>query len=408
MKRDGFWWERPHSLLLFFIFPLYLCFSYVLLDGPKEIGRVYFNLFYFFLGCYFLLSLGLASWWVSHGNRNSLPQRIDVRPLYLDVFFAFCLLGYLMMFLPFLTNPGLILGLLKGQVGIYDLKAAKGQIPGVSTLTQVGIAYVVMYGFIFRGKNPPAARYRLYLALLFVLTTLRAFLLAERVALIEVLIPYLLMRLSHTSIRNPLLRRFFTLGPFLGLVIFYIFFVAAEFNRSWILRYQHIYDSIYEFALERLSLYYTTALNNGAGLLETGNWGNLRGDYTFKWLYNFPILEKFLDPQGKSVEVFQSFISLHADPEYNSPSGIFVYFCDWGWAALLAPWILGALYGVTYAGWKKGQGLGYALYPIFMVSILEIFRYPYLFEGRAFVPVVMIVSVLWLSKLENYGRRLGR
>ncbi len=52
------------------------------------------------------------------------------------------------------------------------------------------------------------------------------------------------------------------IGPLIG------FFIANEYNRwSWETTTSYLYDNIFEFALERLGMYYSTSLNNGAGLL---------------------------------------------------------------------------------------------------------------------------------------------
>jgi hypothetical protein len=61
------------------------------------------------------------------------------------------------------------------------------------------------------------------------------------------------------------------LGPYAALVPLFLFFVAKEYHRSWEIFYVKHYNNIFQFALERLSLHYSTALNNGAGLLKASD-----------------------------------------------------------------------------------------------------------------------------------------
>ena len=390
---DGYWWEDPTRLLLYFILPLYVLISVSLLGDQKAIERVYFTSFYALAGGLFLVVLTVAS----YAGDSLAPlaplaprPRAEIPVHILDALFWLALIGYLVMMGGVIARPAVLISFLTGSASTYDVLELKGRIAGISTLTQAGVAYVPLYFYIFRQPVRGLNRYKVFLAVLLVLTVLRSFIFAERLALVELVLPWVLMvmRFRNVPRRNWLLR----LGPFAAIGPLIGFFIANEYNRSWETHYVNLYDNIFEFALERLGMYYSTSLNNGAGLLAIMGWGAGDAVFTFDWLVKFPIVGEFMRPLVGNGDSYTMFLSDFGDPEFNNPSGIYVHFHEWGWFALLLAAGMGWLLSRSYAGWRAGDGFWCCAHAVLLVSLLEILRVPNLFSGRNFVPL----ALLWL------------
>jgi hypothetical protein len=146
--------------------------------------------------------------------------------------------------------------------------------------------------------------------------------------------------------------------------------------------------------LSRLSGYYITALDNGAGLVH--GWGNLAAVNTADWFWRFPweigqtFLARVLDLNLKD----DSWLYWNATPEFNNASGIFMPFVDFGKAGGVLFWFLfGLLTGVIYRGFVYGSFAGMLLYPSWFTGVLEMPRILYFCEARYF-PVMVICLIL--------------
>ncbi|MGF6597547.1 hypothetical protein P3T23_002264 [Paraburkholderia sp. GAS448] len=392
----GYWWEDPARLVLFFILPLYALISMNLLGGQKAIDHVYFDSFYALAGALFLTivmtvaALGRSAIPVAQYAPAEIPVRV------LDFVFALAFGGYLIMMGGVLAHPAIILSFFNGGASAYDLLEMKGRVVGLSTLTQATVAYVPLYFYVFRHPERGFNRYKLYLLVLGVLTLLRSFIFAERLALIEVALPFVLMcvRFRHGPRRS----KFLALGPVAAIVPMVGFFIANEYHRSWETYYINVYDNIFDFAIERLALYYSTALNNGAGILSILGWGDGSPMFTLDWLIRFPLIGEVFKPMMDSSAAFDSFLSNYGDPEFNNPSGIFVHFYEWGWFALFIAAFIGWVFSKSYAGWRSGDGFWCCAHSVLLVSLLEILRIPNLFSGRNFVPIALLFVVFRFLK----------
>ena len=178
------------------------------------------------------------------------------------------------------------------------------------------MAYVPLYFYVFRQAERGINRYKLYMIILGVLTLLRSFIFAERLAVIEVALPTVLMYVRFRG--GPRRSKLVTLGPFAAIGPMVGLFIANEYHRSWETYYINIYDNIFDFAIERLALYYSTALNNGAGMLSVLGWGSGHPMYTFDWLIHFPVIGEFVKPLLDSSADFDSFLNNYADPEFTT------------------------------------------------------------------------------------------
>ncbi|MFM0203762.1 O-antigen ligase [Paraburkholderia fungorum] len=388
---NGYWWEDPARLMLFFILPLYALISMDLLGDQKAIGQLYFNGFYAFAGALFLVIVTAASYFGRTLTPTVIQAPVEISRRVLDVLFVLSLIGYLTMMSGVITQPALILSFFNGEANAYDLLEVKGRIAGISTLTQVAVAYVPLYFYVFRTPVRGITRYKIYLLVLLGLGLLRSFIFAERLALIELAIPLTVMFLKFRRSHRP--SRILALGPYAAIVPLVGFFIINEYNRSWESYYINIYNNIFEFAIDRLALYYSTALNNGAGVLKILGWGMGEPVFTFDWLFRFPMLGDLFQAGHDFSADYLAFLSNNGDPEFNNPSGIFVYFYEWGWFALFVAAFIGWVFNRSYSGWRSANGFWCCAHSVFLVSLCEILRVPILFSGRNFVSIAVLFIV---------------
>ncbi|WP_175907187.1 oligosaccharide repeat unit polymerase [Burkholderia sp. BCC1640] len=390
----GYWWEDPARLVLMFILPLYGLLSLSLLGDQKSIARIYFDGYYAFVGALFLMVVMAASWLATtevRTRRGPPPAEVELSPRVLDFVFALALFGYALLLSGIVTHPALLVAFVRGEANAYDMLDLKGRITGLSTFTQATAPYVVLYFYVFRTPVKGLNRYKIYFAVLAVLTLLRSFIFAERLALIEMVMPLALMVVRFRL--GGRYSRLLTFGPYAAIPLLFGLFIANEYNRSWEAYYVNIYDNLFDFALERLGLYYSTSLNNGAGILSVLGWDQGHPMFTFDWLLRFPIIGATLQPWLDSGDSINLFLNGYADPEFNNPSGIFVHFYEWGWFGLFDALVLGWAVGRSYAGWRSGNGFWCCVHAVLFVSVMEVMRTPNLFSGRNFVPVVLLIAV---------------
>jgi hypothetical protein len=153
--------------------------------------------------------------------------------------------------------------------------------------------------------------------------------------------------------------------------------------------------------LSRLTTYYFTALNNGAGMLATqeGRWPTFDFYNIMIWVYNLPLgigaaAHQLLLQRGPpGVE----FLVRWADVEFNNLSGLFPIVYDIGYiGAALYFCVLGFVAGTVYRSMVNGRALGVLFYGPVYVACLEVLRISYLNGSRA-VLVIAGSAVLYLQ-----------
>src|SRR5262249_44995196 len=181
--------------------------------------------------------------------------------------------------------------------------------PGVTTLTQCGVAFVVLVTIKRYTVGGAALWEQIGILVVVVLAMGRALLWAERLAVLEVLIPWGVTTAAFYRFKTPNGSRFAMLLPILGPFLLFFAFAGTEYFRSWRF-YQNYYDSIWQFSYERLMTYYAVASNSGIGLLhETRDWPQYTGRFVFEWAYTMPKLGKILvDAFGNARLGFEDFL----------------------------------------------------------------------------------------------------
>ena len=193
--------------------------------------------------------------------------------------FVLTLLGYVTWFASATLNaggPGALLSVFAGSLsgsagGTTDYVTLKQEIfqtiPGITTLTQLGLLYVTAEALLWVNRASPRSIALARFAPLLGFTLVRALLVSERLALMEMVIPIgvvLLSRARWTMARRSLVH----FAPVLAGVGVFTLFAVGEYFRSWSSHYQYYYTGTYlNFAAERFLGYYATALNNARRLL---------------------------------------------------------------------------------------------------------------------------------------------
>ena len=388
------WWLHPAKLGLFFLIPLYtVIFLTPHIAGPGAVNIkfvVYFTWNYYWLGLAFLLVLtnGALIGSLDFRVRKPVPSLPPIfSRYYLDAIGLLVIFAYLVWYRNAFVHPSDILVGFKGRPGYT-------QIVGITTLTQLGVAYVILYLNQVWGARVPfeSRRYLLYFCVIIAFTVLRVYAWAERLALIELMVPIALMYVVYKVPQARSTRIVAAALPLIGLGALFLFFGVTEYLRSWLAYYQYQGMPFWEFVERRLISYYYTALNNGAGMLTVYNWDSPSWKFNnvLSWLYRFPLLGRIVS-YLMDLQPGRSFMERYADPEYNNVSGIFLVFLDMGLAGgLLVAALMGLGAGYFWRCFVQGRGPG-VFYPIVFLALIEILRLFYIGMGRAFPALLALV-----------------
>jgi hypothetical protein len=305
------------------------------------------------------------------------------------------------------TGPGILVGVLRLEQGsIFELIRLRkdAAITGVTSFTQTGIGTWLVG--VFLAHHLGWRRVRWPMLLLLGLTFVRAVFLAERLALIEMLLPGFLLwlRLGVVARSSAARRKLLQLVPVLGIVVLYALFTASEYFRSWGYYAEQGETSLLRFSLVRLSGYYVTALNNGA-LLWHGM-GELYFPYaTLEWLWRFPLLGRplrnLLGGSDDPAELAAILVAEDGNPEFNNPTGIFVVFTDLGVPAGLVFWaVFGGVVMLLHRAFRRGSLAGLFLYPFLFMGLTDQVRIFYLTTGRTFAAWAFLLVAWMIARKE--------
>ena len=282
-------------------------------------------------------------------------------------------------------------------------------IPGVTTLTQVGILYMTVEAllWVWKGSDRRSALARF--AVIALLVVFRSILLSERLALVELVIPVVVI-FATTSRLRAYHNRLMQVAPvFLALVVF-VLFALGEYFRSWTF-FRPLYHGAYlQFAAERFMGYYTTAINNAAVFYHYEPLHPLR--YTFSDVFEFPILGSFFSVRYAAVfgesSTYEtlSLLERYANPEFNNVPITGALVNDF--SAILAPvaaFVLGVLSASLYRSFLRGRLVGVLVFPSWYVGILEIPRIYYWANVRYFPFLALLAITLFAFALAKKSLR---
>lgn len=396
------WWLSPHGLCIGFLLPMILLiWGFGSIDSSTVTvrGYIYLNSEYIALAMVIVLLSAGAAWMGSYVKvKVSEPHESQIN-LALRVLGYVAFFAYVYWFKDLLFNPINIVNIFKGA-GLSRQEIGATQ--GVTSLVNITPVFISIYIYAkYIRKLPLRLDVSILFYVIFLLTVLRVFAWAERLALIEILLPFgLLMTRQKIFNRYRVLNFFITAGPFAGLPLLVLFFGAAEFFRSWNAAAYSGKSDFWDFAFGRIASYYYTSLNNGAGMLATQEWPTYQFENVLGWLHKFPIFGRvfgyYVDIHERSIG---EFLSKFGDLEFNNPSGVYSVILDLGLPfGLIYFFIIAFIAGVLYRGYLRGNFTAFVLYPIFFITLLEIFRYPYLGTSRAFTGMLGMIIALIIIK----------
>ena len=304
-------------------------------------------------------------------------------------------------------NLSVVSDILHGVYGAnYDLRDTfLATIPGVTTATEFGLAVVALGVPLGVAHGWRVVRWPCLIV--FALALVRSFLNSERLAAMELLVPFIV---SYIWLRPPSTqrgRRLTQALPLIGPIVLYFFFAAEEYYRSWSSYYAARESSFWKFIALRLMGYYTTALNNGALLWKvTRPLTYTLSPATLDFLWHFPIISDllpafvpFFHVSAKTSDArYAALLQATANPELTNPSGIFGPIVDYGVMGGLLYWFLcGIICGYLFREFKLRTPAGVFLYPLIFISFSEASRILYWAEGRFFPAMsLLLIAVLFV------------
>ncbi|AMO60049.1 Uncharacterised protein [Mycolicibacterium phlei] len=318
-----------------------------------------------------------------------------------------------------IARSGLSLAELFGDVdNPWDapVKIAIGTIPGVTTLTQVGMAAATVSSVLLAQRFTRAELARLVTVL--TLSVPRAYIYSERLALLELAVPAVVVGAAWLSNRSRRQRAIAKATPVAGLAVVGVLFAVFEYFRSWQFYRQRGDMSFWEFAANRLAGYYATAINNGQVILDhlafpgrlpfdtLDAFWSLQGVYQLR-LYE--VLGGHDRPYAKSGDEESPYfhaLAQAANPEFNNPSGYVAPFVDYGpVGGLMFFALIGVVTGLLYRAFASGHLVGLLVYPFVFTGFVELPRYLYWFQGRCTYSWLALAVVLVLAAVVRRRER---
>ena len=296
------------------------------------------------------------------------------------------------------------------------LKARIGTVPGVTTLTQLGIATVVVSTTSLAQKF--SWRECVKVALVVGLAVPRAYIYSERLALLELVIPIAVIfatKLSATRGRSRVVSQTI---PVFGVAIVVAMFGLFEYFRSWTFYREHGQTSFLDFAINRFAGYYATALNNGELVLDHLRWPNRWPYDTLEFFWTAPGVESsglyekisgYAPPYNRTDQsAYFDVLRHYANAEFNNPSGYTAPFVDYGIVGGLSYILMvGFAIGLLYSGFRRGRPLALLLYPVAFIGLVEMPRYLYWVQGRTTYTWIALLAIsVWLAKGERRDRTM--
>lgn len=408
------WWYRPSRMFLGASLPALLIFSFSdstltlsrapLFYGPRDLVVGLIALVMLIAGAFLGESRLLASVWGAitsrgRGPRHRTAATTGPAPRLAEALLSeqvdrwllvVFLVAHVIFFRNFITSPGLIAGVLGGNV---ELKHTFKTIPGVTTWTQVSLVLGALRGLRWSGILPGRIKLISLFHLAFFGTLfVRAILWSERLAMIEGAVPFFVCALPRVCAQaGPFWRLFLRLFPFIVPIMLLVVFTAFESLRSWGY-YSSQYSSVFEFGWRRLYTYYFEAMNTGAAALGAGGF------------YDGPT--GFLTHDGYE-SIYQGLYQGTLDLEYNNVSGLWYVALRMG-NLLFGPvfFLVGVYFGLTWRGFVAGRLSG-LLYPITFLGLMEVIRIPYWAGLPRVLPttVVIIGILIWGASLPYRMRK---
>lgn len=422
-RRTGLWWLSPTVIVVAMTFPLMVLAHATPADRflrawrtPRHLDR---STFWLFSAMVAALLAGILFSAVLSRKGHGRAHHETLHPLAAPdnsnghgpllatactVLFRLTLLGYVAWLVSAARSgvtPGEVMNLMQSaDTTSSALRDRVGPIPGVTTLTQFGIGAAILCAL----GVAPGSTGRRRIVILLVLATARAFLLNERLALIEIVVPLAVIGCGRLDrVGNGWRRRLVVLAPVLAVPSLVIAFALFEYSRSWTWYSENTDDTYSEFIVTRLSGYYVTAFNNGALGMEHDRWEGRLAHDSLALMWELPGVDRALSYEsvtGRSYDEYrQGLFARFGNDEFNSPSGLATPLIDFGVIGGLGfLFAIGLVVGSLHQSFVAGRLNGILLYPIVFVGLLELPRYLYWTAGRAAPAAGAMLAVSYLVR----------
>ncbi|MQA33998.1 oligosaccharide repeat unit polymerase [Modestobacter roseus] len=422
-QRVGVWWLNPVALIGMVALPTtWLAYAipddrYRALWRTPKVLTLDWTL-WFTVGL--LLFIGGALLPAARGRARRVPDWPALSPADLrllgraaTVTFWLVMVGYVAFLLAGARagiSPSVLVDILVDQE-LYGvgLRETLGTVPGLTTMTQFGVAFAVVTGVLMVADPASRPRHLRRLAVVFFLALCRAFFLSERLALLELLVPLIVVLVAGLSRSSTGARRASFL-PAVLLPLVVAVFAAFEYSRSWVFYKAQGGQSFPTFVVERFAGYYVTAYNNGEIRLLHQTDASLPYDLlsAFWTAPGVGSLNLFRTLTGVDQESsYTDALTTFGNPEFNNTGGVVSPFVDLGLLGGLVFFLLAGLAcGLLYRSLQEGRTWGLLLYPLVVLTLFELPRYLYLFQGRATPGLIALVTVALLVH-RNRRRRTG-
>jgi len=386
------WWSSPAGISLGFLLPVLFLIAYVGETNHPGLtirGVRFLSLEYIGLGAGALLVTALGGWVGGHLSlRKEAVDAVSAWDVIAAVIGSIAVGAYVIWFRDYFIDPGLIVRTIFGE---HRPDRTNIELtPGITSLVNVAPVFFSIYAYrwLNAGSMPVLRAVHWMCAVLVAFTVFRVYAWSERLALVEAAVPFALAcgARAMTSARAAIvgIRR---LGPYVAMPALVLYFGVAEYARSWSSATYHGKLGFWDFAVGRFASYYYTSLNNGAGVLATADWPTYRFENVLLWLHKAPLSvgPLFSTMVNATDSRFDAFLQRFGDPEFNNPSGLYAVIADFGLPLGLVYFFLIAVAGgLCFRAYREGRFFGVLFWPVFFISFLEVFRYPYLGTPRAF------------------------
>lgn len=394
------WWFRPSAFLLVVTLPALLLFSFSdpsltlskaqLFFSPRDMWLGIFGVFLLFCGTL----LGESRLLRDLGPRSLRGGRPRVAELFISEKFDWILMGiflvsHLIFFRGFFMNPGLVAGVLGGNL---ELKHTFETIPGVTTWTQVSMLLATVRALRWSKVLPGEVKLiSVFHLTIFAVLFVRAILWSERLALIEGVLPFFLCAVPRLmQLTGRVGRRIIAMLPLFAPMLLFLVFTSFEFLRSWQSNSSG-YGNVFQFGFQRLFTYYFEAMNTGAATLANSEFYNTT---------TLPMSEAHYE------QIFEGLYQGSLDIEFNNTSGIWYLATRVGNLLFIPVFLaLGFFYGRVWQEFREGRIFGFLL-PLNFMGLMEILRVHYWFGAMRVLPTTLLIVVLlvWAQTVSSRVR----
>ena len=400
------WWLNP--IYIYTGFMLMIFYSFTIDSGVMNnlYGEPnYINLYDIFVYVIFFLAFffGFLSYQRSFFKPFSPPYKSLYKGYIILIIITF--LAYTIWFINLwrIYGASIVLNLLVDIGSQYDLfrdEGKGGKISGITTFTEIGImaaplgTYIIMQ---FREKKNKIIK--ISLIILFIVSALRAAIFAERIAMLEVVIPSLIVVIAYNKGKH---RRLMKIAPVFGILFLFLVFGLFEYNRSWIRHYNQIYNGdIVSFVIDRVLGYYIVVFNTECIQVNFVPIKWFPQD-TLWWLWNFPGMSNVpYEITGIKID----YLARWGNPEYNNNGGILTYYRDFWFFGVILQFFLGHIIKRLYVRYINRNFWGLIIFPIIIYGLLELPRYPFFSSFKMFFVVVATILFAWVMKISYLKKK---